>query len=243
MDLERLRDRAERFAQLVAAEEYELERALARDAGVGALHMRNSALFDLERIADVQRVLSESTGTEERRARFLLEFLLEGRASCVAAKEVDQRLNFFRCRAVQTGERTIFVKHLDAWASSDDVELRRRIEEEYLDAVDEEEPVFQDLLSRRGGVYEELGRGSIVEALEVVSEIDIRGLARDAASFVEDTEGEYRDLLAWHLPRLAGVEVPAATAFDLRALLPSPTLRREFAVRAPLATFWPVFER
>src|SRR5688500_16029014 len=124
MDLERLRDRAERFAQMVVAEEYQLERSRSRDAGVGALHARHSAIFDLERIAEVQRVLSESTGTEERRARFLLEYLLQGRASCAAAKEVDQRLNFFRCRAVQVGERTIFVKQLDAWAGTEDVQLR-----------------------------------------------------------------------------------------------------------------------
>ena len=243
MDLERLRDRIERFARMVAAEEYQLERSRSRDAGVGALYQRHAALFDLERIAEVQRVLSESTGTEERRARFLLEYLLEGRASCAAAKEVDQRLNFFRCRALQVGERAIFVKHLDAWAPTDDLELRHRIEEEYLDAVDDEEPVFQDLLSRRGGVYEELGRGSVVEALEVVSEIDIRALSRAAARFVGDTDGEYRDLLAWHLPRLAGVELADATAFDLRAFLPSPGLRRELAARPPLATFSPIFEK
>ena len=243
MDLERLRDRAERFAQMVAAEEYQLERTGSRDAAIGALHQRHAALFDLERIADVQRVLSESTGTEERRARFLLEHLLAGRGCFLAAREVDRWLNFFRCRAIQVGERSIFVKHLDAWACTGDLELRRRIAEEYLDAVDEEEPVFQDLLARRGEVYEELGRGSIVEALEVVSEIDIRGLARAAERFVNDTDAEYRDLLAWHLPRLAGVEMGDADAFDLRALVPSRALRNELVVRVPLATFWPIFEK
>jgi hypothetical protein len=243
MDLERLRDRAERFAQMVVAEEYQLERSRSRDAGVGALHQRHVALFDLERIAEVQRVLSESVGTEERRARFLLEHLLEGRASCAAAKEVDRRLNFFRCRAIQVGERSLFVKHLDTWASTDDLALRRRIEEEYLDVVDDEEPVFQDLLARRGAVYEELGRGSIVEALEVVSEIDIRSLVRAAEHFVNDTDAEYRDLLAWHLPRLAGVETADATAFDLRALLPAPGLRRELVARPPVPTLWPIFEK
>ncbi|MBW3629665.1 MAG: hypothetical protein KY464_10250, partial [Gemmatimonadetes bacterium] len=143
----------------------------------------------------------------------------------------------FQCRAVQMGEQAAFVKHLDAWSATEDIELRRRLEEEYLDAVDEEEPVFQDHLARRRGVYEELGYGSAIESLEVVCEVDVRGLARDAARFVEDTEAEYCDLLAWHLPRLAGVEVGQATAFDLRALRPGPALRREFAARAPIPTF------
>ena len=235
--MDRLRDKAEHFADLAAAEEYQLERTPGRDAGIGALYHRQSGLFDLDRIADAQRALSESSGTEERRARFLLEFLIEGRATCAAWKEVDQRINFFQCRAVQMGEQAIFVKHLDSWSATEDIELRRRIEEEYLDAVDEEEPVFQDHLARRRGVYEELGYGSAIESLEVVCEVHLRGLARDAARFVEDTESEYRDLLAWHLPRLAGVERQAATAFDLRALRPGPALRREFAARDPIATF------
>src|SRR5215210_3677332 len=105
MDLERLRDRSESFAQLLAAEEYEMERTPGRDAGVGALYRRHLALFDLDRIAEAQRALSESKGTEERRARFLLGFLVEGRAGCAAWKELDQRLNFFHCRAVQVGDR------------------------------------------------------------------------------------------------------------------------------------------
>src|SRR5215218_10160258 len=101
MDLERLRDRSESFAQLLAAEEYEMQRTRGRDAGIGALYRRHSALFDLERIAEAQRALSESIGTEERRARFLLAFLIEGRAWCAASKQVDQRLDFLHCRAVQ----------------------------------------------------------------------------------------------------------------------------------------------
>jgi hypothetical protein len=243
MDLERLRDRSESFAQALAAEEYALERTPGRDAGVGALYRRHSALFDLERVAEAQRALSESNGTEERRARFLLAFLVEGRAACAAWKEVDQRLNFFHCRAVQVGERAIYVKQVDAWSCVEDLELRRRIEDEYLDAVDDEEPVFQDHLARRRGVYEELGHGTAVEALEVVSEIDLRSLAREAGRFVDDTDAEYRDLLAWHLPRLAGVELREATAFDVRALRPSAGLRRELAARPPLPTLRTLLER
>jgi hypothetical protein len=243
MDLERLRERAEDFAGLLAAEEYALERAPGRDAGVGALYRRHSALFDLERIAEAQRALSESNGTEERRARYFLAFLIDGRASCAAWKELDQRLNFFRCRAVQVGGRAMHVKQMEAWSCVDDLELRRAIEEEYLDAVDAEEPVFQDHLARRSGAYEELGHGTAVEALEVVSEIDLRSLAREAARFVDDTEGEYRDLLAWHLPRLAGVEPRAATAFDVRALRPAPALGRELSARSPLATLRMLLER
>jgi hypothetical protein len=237
VNLDRLRDRLELFAEALAAEEYRLAESPGHRPQLGALYRRNSALFDLERISEVQRAVSESTGEEDRRARFLLEYLVGGRAACAAPDELDERLTFLRAGIFSVGERQISVRRLGSVLEIADLSARRMVEEQYFQALSDEEPIFHDLLSRRRAVYDELGYGPAVEAMEIISGIDLRGLERDASRFLEDTQAVYADLLGWHLPRLSGVAVREASSIDLQAIQVPAAVRREVSARNPLRTF------
>jgi hypothetical protein len=243
VNLDRLRDRMELFAEDLAAEEYRLAESPAHRPQLGALYRRNSGLFELERISEVQRAVSESTGEEDRRARCLLEYLVAGRSACAAPDELDERLSFLRAGMFQVGERQISVRRLGSVLEIADLGARRMVGEQYFEALSDEEPVFHDLLRRRRGVYEELGYGAAVEAMEIISGIDLRGLERDASRFLDDTQAAYTDLLAWHLPRHSGVAVGEANSIDLQAVQVPEAVRREFSSRNPLRTFRAVFEQ
>lgn len=219
MMLERLRGRVEVFLERAGREWYEVVRDPARRSAYGARYAEAADLFSLSRISEAQRAVSESAGLQERRARFLLAFLVRGRARCAAAVELDRRLDFETLGAVELGERRIAPSAVPArLARIEDVGERRALEDAWLDALAEEEPVSHDLAQREGEVYEELGYGSLLEACGFLSETDLRALAREGERTLQESGGELHELLDWFLPRAAGVATPDASAGDRFAL-------------------------
>jgi hypothetical protein len=219
MTLERLRGRAEVFLERAGQEWYEVVRDPARRSAYGASYAEAEDLFSLSRISEAQRAVSESAGLEERRARFLLSFLVRGRARCAAAVELDRRLDFETLGAVELGESRIAPSAVPARLARTEVAVERRaLEGAWLEALAVEEPVFHDLLQREREVYEELGYGTLLESCEILSETDLRALAREGARALEESEGELRDLLDWFLPRSAGVAPSEGAAGDRFAL-------------------------
>lgn len=219
MTLERLRSRSEGFLERAGQEWYEVVRDPARRSAYGARYAEAGDLFSLSRISEAQRAVSESAGLEERRARFLLAFLVRGRARSAAAVELDRRLDFETLGAVELGEQRIAPSAIPArLARTPGPVERRALEEAWLDALAVEEPVFHDLLQREREVYEELGYGSLLQACEILCETDLRALAREGARALEESEGELRELLDWFLPRGAGIGPREGTAGDRFAL-------------------------
>jgi hypothetical protein len=219
MTLERLRSRSEVFLERAGQEWYEVVRDPTRRSAYGARHAEAADLFSLPRISEAQRAVSESAGLEERRARFLLAFLVRGRARCAAAVELDRRLDFETLGAVELGEQRIAPSAIPVRLARTEIPGERRaLEEAWLDALAVEEPVFHDLLQRERDVYEELGYGSLLESCEILSETDLHALAREGTRTLEESEGELRELLDWFLPRAAGVAPGDASAGDRFAL-------------------------
>lgn len=235
MSLDRIRQRVERFLEESAAERYALAKGPDRGAGLGAMYSRAGDLFHLDRIAQVQRAVSESTGLEERRARFLLEFLARGRAVCATASEVDQRLTFQVFGGPIVDDRRLTFRELRPMlAAMEDIALRRRLEEARLDALAEEEPVVQALLDRQRAEYEDLGYGSFLATCEVLSGNDLRGLAREGERFLEDTQAIHQELIGWYLPKLSGVPLADATSADIFRLQSAPHFEQLITVRDAL---------
>jgi hypothetical protein len=219
MKLERLRARAETFLEEAEREWYEVVRDPAHRSGIGARLAAESDLFALSRISDVQRAVSQSTGLEERRARFLLAFLARGRARRAAATVLDRRFDFETMGALEVeGERLAPSSVAGRLAHVTDLAERRRVEEAWLAALGEEDPFLQDLLERQREVYDELGYGTLLVTCELLTETDLRALAREGARVIEETESELTELLDWFLPRAAGVDRARASAGDRFAL-------------------------
>jgi hypothetical protein len=215
MILDRLRERVEALLEALATERYALAVSEMRSSAIGAVYNQGSELFGRDRISEVQRALSGSSGAEEKRIRALLEFLVHGRAACASASELDQIRTWEARTTLEVGERRIRLRQiLPAIADAADPDERRELREARLSAIDEQTPLLEGFLARQRETVVELGYGSYVESCEVLSGIDVRGLARDGARFLTATEDEYRELLDWYLPRLSGVPADEAVGAD-----------------------------
>jgi hypothetical protein len=215
VNVERLRERLEPLLEAVAEEQYALAVSEMRGSGVGSVYQQGSDLLGRDRISDVQRALSGSGGAEEKRIRALLEYLVHARASCAASPEMDQILTWEARTSVSVGDRRLRMRQmLSVIADAEDVDERRALREARLSAIDEQTPLLEGYFATHRENVVELGYGSYVESCEVLSGIDVRGLARDGVRFLADTEAQFRELLAWYLPRVAGVEPGAAVGAD-----------------------------
>jgi hypothetical protein len=215
MIIERLRERIESLLEAIARERHALSVSEMRGSGVGTVFQQAGDLFARERISEVQRVLAGSSGIEEKRIRVLLEFLVQGRAVCSASSEMDQILTWEARTSVEVGERRIRIRQVQAAiGDTEDVDERRALREARLMAIDEQTPLLEGYLARQRESVVELGYGSYVESCEVLSGIDIRGIARDGARFLADTDAEYRELLEWYLPRVTGVDAEDAVGAE-----------------------------
>jgi hypothetical protein len=217
--LDRLRERTGAFLESVARDRCRYQLEDRPDVRIGERYLRATDLFGQEQIREVQRALAGASGEEEKRLRFLLEFLALGYSRCVAAGEMDRLRTWAAHATVTVRERTVPLRAVPALLRRiSDRELRLELEEARLAAADEQLPVVEGWIAHQRDAVEELGYGSFLESCEILSGIDLRGLAREAERFLSDTDPAYRELLAWHLPRLAGVESDAAEASDAAAL-------------------------
>lgn len=213
--MDAIRMRLDELLEAVAREELAVSTGEQRPARVGALYREAHEIFDLERLSDVQLALSGAAGDEGRRIRYLLAGLAEGRGSCAAAAELDEYMTWRGHAHLSVGERRLALGAAPgAMAGAADVDERRSIEAAWLEALDAQEPVLEGAFSAYRRAVEELGYGEFPSSVGVLTEVDLTGLAADAARFLDDTAGIYFELLDWHLPRVAGVERVDATAAD-----------------------------
>lgn len=228
--LQRLRERLEPLLESVAAEQHALALSEMRTAAVGAAYSRAADLLSRDRISELQRVLAGSRGEEEARVRALLDYLVHARSSCAAAAELDHLLTWRAKGSLTVGEERVAVRGAPAAvAAIADPQERAALHEAWLAAVDEQAPLFEGYLARRREAVVELGYGDYAESCGILSEIDLRGLARDGDRFLSETEAQYRELLDWHLERGAGVKPGGATEADLLRLERGPGFDPAFA--------------
>lgn len=203
-----------------AAEEWQrIDLAQRRRPELGVLYAANADLFSLEQITKTQRLLAGAAGVEERRLRSVLEFLARGRALAVAAKSLDERLAWDVFGAVEIDESRIPHRRIPAALRlAADPERRRAIEEAHLSLLDDQRHLAEDFLDRQREGIAELGYGSHVTAYQILGNVDLLAIARDGERFLNDTQALYFELLEWHLPRVAGVELGRATAADATRL-------------------------
>jgi hypothetical protein len=217
MSLDPLRDWIDSFVAAVEEERYQIDLAQSRIPQLGARFRDSSRLFSIERITEVQRVLAGTGGVEERQVRALLEFLGRGRAMAVAGEQLDRRIEWEVFGYVQVGENRIPNRQIAAALGLPaDPDRRHEIEEAHYQALDEQHDLAADFLTRHRDGIAELGYGSHLETFQILGGIDLVGIARACERFLGDTQPKFLDLLKWHLPRVAAVNLDEARASDAR---------------------------
>jgi len=214
---ERIRNLAEPFLKLRARESYRYRTGQARRPDLGALYGEAGELFQEASITRIQRRLAGATGEEEQGYRFILEFLVNGRVAKTAAEDLEQRLIWVANASVEAESvGRIAVRTVpQALATTPSADQRRMIDRAWHDGLEDLEPIFQKTVDREHDVVRELGYGDYVEARELLTGIDLRGMARAAEAFLADTEDLYDDLMGRYLVPLAGVDPLDATRGDM----------------------------
>lgn len=213
--MDSLRRRIDSFLTSLEEERSQIDLAQRRRPVLGGLYGANLDLFSIARITDVQRILAGSSGAKEKLNRALLEFLGRGRAFAAAGNQLDQRLGWEAFGSVQVQESRIPHRQIpSAFAVAADPERRHAIEEAHLEALHEQSHLPEDFLGRHREGIAELGYGSHLEGLQILGSIDLQAMAREGERFLETSRAAYLDLLRWHLPRVAGLEIDAGRASD-----------------------------
>jgi hypothetical protein len=203
---ERVRERAGEFLQARAALRLEVRTRRNRRPDLQAFLARFHDLWELDTVAEVQRVLAGATGDDERRARNLLEMLVAGRAWSAAARPAGRLLVWRLNAAAQLGERRISLDEIpEALHDLPAGEPRRLLEDAWLAAWEEMGDLVDDVRRLRAESLLQTGYGTVLETLGVLTGGDLAAQAAEAGAFLRETQDAYGDELARLLPRLAGV--------------------------------------
>lgn len=203
MQLNLLREQAERLANDRARALY------AAHAGIDALHLRNvhrthASLVSSERVQQVREAASASEGRRALRLQRLAAFLFEQLAEQGAAAAIDACDAELRTATVPDPDRpgalTLPLARIRL-TTLDSRDARHRQEQAIIERIARSDRHRITRFEALRHTAERLGFDSAPEAIGELTGHDPRTFANDCRRFLSDTEGMYRDLLAWRLRR------------------------------------------
>lgn len=232
-----IRERAERLKRDVARERYEAKAGFKQRPDLAGVYATHSLLAEPDVLPTIQRALSEAEGEDRRRLRYLESWVGEQRVEAAVAPLEDE----YRAWEATTGVRwnggeIPFRRILQAIENEGDHAGRLELERRRAEKLEEAIPLQVDILHREREALAELGLGSLVEARERLTGINIRGLEREAVRVLTATEAAYEDRLAWLIRRRLDASAEAPDRSDVRWLRRMPWLDDHFGVNRVLET-------
>ena len=219
MELDSYRAEAEAFIAELSREYYEHYAGLEDDFAIEPIYERHAGLFSREAVDELRELAERDGGSadDRRRLRTLLEFGVDGHLG-LATKSIDAELA--RTEAGLTldvdGESLGYRESAVVQANEPDRDRRARIEEARLQAVAESlNPLTRESLEQAHALARDLGWASYRTMFEELKGIDLEGLARQTAGFIEATEEAYGPILEPELQRTVGVGLDDLRRSDL----------------------------
>jgi len=219
MELHSYRAEAEAFIAELSREYYEHYAGLEDDFAIEPIYERHAGLFSREAVDELRELAERDGGSadDRRRLRTLLEFGVDGHLG-LATKSIDAELA--RTEAGLTldvdGESLGYRESAVVQANEPDRDRRARIEEARLQAVAESlNPLTRESLEQAHALARDLGWASYRTMFEELKGIDLEGLARQTAGFIEATEEAYGPILEPELQRTVGVGLDDLRRSDL----------------------------
>jgi hypothetical protein len=224
MDLSRIRDDLERFAEALSREEYLTRSGLKDESRAAAVREQFAWLASRSAFEQVRAALQEAAGTDEaRRLRFLAEFLGTNRVE-YQVRDASDRL--MTAEAGQTiavdGERIPLRSGEVRIKNEPDRSRRAALESARLRAIAELTGLRHEILERSREEAQRLGFAGYTALCRELSGIDLPALRELTQPILARSLDMYRDLLAWYLRRGVGVELREARRHDLLRLFRAP---------------------
>ncbi len=224
MDVSRIREDLEKFAEALSREEYLTRAGLKDESRAADIRERYASLASRSLFEEVRGKAREASGAEEsRRLRFLAEFLGTNWIEYQVRAPSDRLTT---AEAVQTlavdGER-IPLRSAEVWIKNEaDRPRRAALESSRLSAVGELDGLRREILERSHAEAQRLGFAGYTPFCQELSGIDLVALRDLTRPILSRTQDMYRDLLAWYLRRRLGVEPKEARRHDLARLFRAP---------------------
>lgn len=238
-DLDAYRDGAGRFLEEIEREYYLHLSGRKRELEIEQIYSRHRALFSREPAERLRELLSNASGDDARRLRYLLQLTVEGymgletreEAAQVAELEVSLELDL-------EGEPISYRSAPIAQSNEPDGDRRAQIEAARNALLEERiNPLLLAALERERAVCVELGWSSYLAAFEELRGIGMAPLRDQLAGLLEATDGEYAGALGPELRAASGVDLERARRSDLPRFFRSPDMDGVFPPDELLSSF------
>lgn len=226
MDLNRIRDDLEGFAEALSREEYLTRAGLKDESRAAAVRERFASLASRSAFEGVRAAAREAAaGDEARRLRHLAEFLgtncveyrVRGLSDRLATAEAEQTL------AVE-GERIPLRSAEIRIKNEPDRSRRAALESARLGAIRELAGLRREILERSHEEAQRLGFAGYTALCRELSGIDLVALRDLTQPILARSLDMYREVLGWYLRRRVGVDPSEAKRHDLLRLFRAPEL-------------------
>ena len=231
MDLNRIRDDLEQFAEALSREEYLTRSGLKDESRAAAVREQFASLASRSAFEEVRAALQEAAGTDEaRRLRFLAEFLGTNRVEYQIRDASDRLITADAGQTIAVDGERIPLRSVEVRIKNEpDRSRRAALESACLRAIAELTGLRREILERSHEEVQRLGFTGYTTLCRELSGIDLPALRELTQPILARSLDMYRDLLAWYLRRRVGVELREAQRHDLLRLFRAP----EFDVHLP----------
>ncbi len=219
MDLDAYRRSAETFSEELMREYYRHHAGLQDSFEIESIYARHADLFTRDAVEALRELDGRATGDgdEQRRARMLLDFAVEGYVG-ESTKAVEEELA--RTEAGLTievgGERIGFREAPVVQANEADAARRAEIEAALLAATRERlGPHHRELIERQHACATEVGWATYADMCAYCKRIDLRALSNQTAAFADESAHSYREVLDPELRRTLGTSLDELRRADL----------------------------
>jgi hypothetical protein len=223
MDLSRIRDDLEQFAEALSREEYLTRSGLKDESRAAVVRERFASLASQSAFEEVRAASQEAEGDEAKRLRFLTEFLGTNRLE-YQIRDASDRLT--TAEASQTiavdGERIPLRSAEVRIKNEPDRSRRAALDSARLRTIAELAGLRREILEQSHEEAQRLGFAGYIPFCQELSRIDIPALRELTQPILSRSLDMFRDLLGWYLRRRVGVEPSEARRHDLLRLFRAP---------------------
>jgi hypothetical protein len=226
MDLTRIRDDLEQFAEALNREEYLTRAGLKDESRAGSVRERFASLASRSTFEEVRAAARDAPdGEEARRLRFLAEFLGTNRVEYQTRDASDRFTTAEAERTIAVDGERIPLRSAEVRIKNEpDRSRRAALESAYLSAMAELTGLRREMVERSHEEAQRLGFAGYTALCRELSGIDFLALRDLTQPILARSLDMYRDVLGWYLRRRVGVELREAKRHDLRRLFRAPEL-------------------
>lgn len=216
LNLDRIRMDADNFLGGLIRESYFNRAGLKDEANFSAIYEKYQHLFTKQVLSEVERQKRQATGEEERRLKYLLEFLTRFYLGMAAKEQTDKALTMQAKEVVKVdGKEIPFRLAAVKIMNEPNREERDKIFRAYGKVIDKLNIVLLERMQKLHEVSEDLGYDNYMDLFKETKGIDFHELEKIMKGFITRTESIFTKRMNEELQEKIGVKLKDAETHDV----------------------------